>query len=171
MLQDNTDKAVDGRRETKTELDGRLPCRQCTGGVKHVAGYNDGTAGAVVLAADRNKANLSAGGSSSLHTRMNAAARFMQPLVTRCDVKQQTSNPVSVSCSTRQTQSARKHWHDKRSAQHSTRAAAAAPAFSSREPASHAPSPPQPISTTCGTCAYRQEQWPVADTRTPHRGA
>jgi hypothetical protein len=53
---------------------------------------------------------------------------------------------------------ARKQWHDKRSAQHSTRAAAAAPALSSRDPASHAPSPPQPSSTTCGPCAYRQAQ-------------
>ena len=39
------------------------------------------------------------------------------------------------------------------------------------DPASLAPSPSQPSSTTCGPCAYRQAQWPVAGTRTPHRGA
>ena len=88
-----------------------------------------------------------AGGSSSLHTRMNAAARFMQML--RCRIaQQQTSKPATVCCSMRQTHTARKHWHDKRSAQHNTRAAAAAPALSSRDPVSHAPSPPQTSSTT-----------------------
>jgi hypothetical protein len=109
-------------------------------------------------------------GSSSLHTRMNAVARLMQPL--RCRIAQQrTLKLATVSCSTRQTHSARKHWHVKRSAQHSTRAAAAAPALSSRDPASHAPSPSQPSSTTCAPCAYQQAQWPVAGTRTPRRGA
>ena len=79
-----------------------------------------------------------AGGSSSLPIRMNAAARLIQPLQWQL----RTSKPSTVSCSTSQTHSARKHWYDKRSAQHSTRAAAAAPALSSRDPASHAPSPP-----------------------------
>ena len=110
-----------------------------------------------------------AGSSSSLHTRMNAAARLMQPL--RCAATLRTSKPATVSCSTRQTHSTRKHWHDKRSAHHSTRAAAAAPALSSRDPASHAPSPTQPSAKYCSTCAYQQAHWPVAGTRTPHRGA
>jgi hypothetical protein len=61
VQQDNTDKAEDGMRETKKERDGQLLCRHGTGGVKHVAGYDDGTTSAVALAADRNKANLSAG--------------------------------------------------------------------------------------------------------------
>jgi hypothetical protein len=100
-----------------------------------------------------------AGGSNSLHKKMKAAARLMQP---HCDAHQLTSKPATVSCSTRQTHRARKQWHDKRSAQQSTRAAAAAPALSSRDPASHAPSPSQPSSS-----AYL---WPVAGTRTPHKG-
>ena len=97
-----------------------------------------------------------AGGSSSLHTRINAAARLMA--CSRCDAKQRTSKSATVSCSTRQTHSTRKHWHDKRSAQHSTCAAAAAPALSSRDPASHAPSPFQPVPASCRTCAYWQAQ-------------
>ena len=79
-----------------------------------------------------------AGGSSSLHTRMNAAARLMQPLrYTATDLE--TSQRFLQHASNTQAVSARKHWHDKRSAQHSTRAAAAAPALSSRDTASHAP--------------------------------
>jgi hypothetical protein len=68
-----------------------------------------------------------AGGSSSLYTKMNAAARLMQPL--RCAA-------THLKSSHRFLQHAS---NTQRSAQHSTRAAAAAPAFSSRDPASHAP--------------------------------
>ena len=111
---------------------------------------------------------FNAGCSSSLHTRMNVTARLMQPL--RCAAThletgyrllQHASNTQRTQALARQAQ---------RTA-HSTRAAAAAPALSSRDPASHAPSPSQPSSTTCRPCAYRQAQWPVAGTRTPHRGA
>jgi hypothetical protein len=87
---------------------------------------------------------------------MNAAARLMQPL--RCAAThlktshrflQHASNTQRTQALARQAQ---------RTAQHSTRAAAAAPALSSRDPASHAPSPSQPSSTTCGPCTYRQAQ-------------
>jgi hypothetical protein len=110
-----------------------------------------------------------AGGSSSLHTRMNAAARLMQLL--RCAARHLKTSQCFLQHASHQ--GAGKHWHDKRSAQHSTRAAAAAPALSSRDPASHAPSPPQPSSMTRRSCAYRQAQcqWPVDGTRTPNRGA
>ena len=90
-----------------------------------------------------------AGGSSSLYTRMNAAARLMQPL--RCAATHlKTGHRFLHHASVKHTSHAST---GKRSAQYSTRAAAAAPALSSRDPASHAPSPPQPSSTTCGACA------------------
>jgi hypothetical protein len=86
----------------------------------------------------------------------------------RCDAQQRTSKSVTVSCSTRQTRSARKHWHDKRSAEHSTRAAAAAPALSSRDPGSHAPLSTQPSAPlSCTSRAHRQARWPVDGTRSP----
>ena len=109
-----------------------------------------------------------AGGSSSLYTRMNAAARLIQPLQrrgTHLKINQRFLQQASY------THSARKHWHHKSSAQHSTRAAAAAPALNcSCGPASHAPSPTQPSPTLCRSCAYRQARWQVAGTRTPHSG-
>ncbi len=110
-----------------------------------------------------------AGGSSSLHTRMNATARLMQQL--RCTAScQRTSKPASVCCSTCQTHSARKHWHGKHSAQHSscTRATAAAPALSLRDPTSHAPLSTQPNApSSCTSRTYRQARWPVDGTRSP----
>ena len=108
------------------------------------------------------------GGSSSLHTRMNAAARLMQPL--RCAATHlKTSHRFLHHARVKHTAHAST---GTTSAAHSTaRAAAAAPALSSRDPASHAPSPPQPSSTTCGPCAYRQAQSPVDRMRTPHSGA
>jgi hypothetical protein len=51
-----------------------------------------------------------------------AESKMSHPPATRADAQQRTSNPATVSCRTRQTHSAaaRKYWHDKRSAQHST---------------------------------------------------
>ncbi len=107
-----------------------------------------------------------AGGSSSLHTRMNAAARLIQPL--RCAATDLTiiQRFLQHALNIKRTSTGKTSVENK-----TARAAAAAPALSSRDPASHDPSPPQPSSTTCGPCAYRQAQWPVAGTRTPHSGA
>jgi hypothetical protein len=160
-------KINEGQRERGGGGGEQLPPPTLVDGISignHMAKHRNDVA---VLCRVQNVASAcNAGGSSSLYTRMNAAAHLMQPLRSNAPQNQPPS-PAS----TRQTHSARKHWHDKRSAQHSTRAAAAAPALSSRDPASHAPSPSQPSSTTCGPCAYGQAQWPVAGTRTTHRGA
>ena len=62
-------------------------------------------------------APCNAGGSGSLQTRMNAAARLIQPLQrrrTHFKINQCFLQQASY------TQSSRKHWHNKRSAQHST---------------------------------------------------
>ncbi len=88
-----------------------------------------------------------AGGSSSLHTRMNAAARLMWLL--RCAAThlktshrflQHASNPQHTQALARQAQRTAQH------ARHCSRTSL--PALSSRDPASHAPSPSQPSSTT-----------------------
>ncbi len=105
------------------------------------------------------------GGSSSLHTTMNTTARLlMQPL--RCAATHlKTSQRILEHVS---THSARKHLHDKRIAQHSTRAAAAAPALSSRDPTSHAPLSTQPRApSSWRTRPHRQARWPVDGTRSP----
>ena len=104
------------------------------------------------------------GGSSSLHTTMNTTARLMQPL--RCAATHlKTSQRILQHVS---THSARKHLHDKRGAQHSTRAAAAAPALSSRDPTSHAPLSTQPSApSSWRSRAHRQVRWPVDGTRSP----
>ena len=103
-----------------------------------------------------------AGGSSSLHTRMNAAARVMRQL--RCAA----ATHLKIIQRLLQHASNTQHCHDKRSAQHSTRAAAAAPALSSRDPASHAPLYTQPRAPPFyGSYAYRQARWPVDGTRSP----
>ena len=104
------------------------------------------------------------GGSSSLHTTMNATARLMQPLrcaATHLKISQRILQHVS-------THRARKHFYDKRIAQHSTRAAAAAPALSSRDPTSHAPLSTQPRApSSWRSRPHRQARWPVDGTRSP----
>ena len=91
-----------------------------------------------------------AGGSSSLHTRMNAAARLMQPL--RCAAPQnQQPFPASRVKHTAHASTGTT------SAAHIT-ARHAAPALSSRDPASHAPSPSQPSPTSGGCTPYAYGQ-------------
>jgi hypothetical protein len=77
-----------------------------------------------------------AGGNSSLHTRMNAAARLMQPLQFAATHLKTSHRFLQHASNTQRTQALARQ--AQRTAQHA-RAAAAAPALSSRDPAPHAP--------------------------------
>jgi len=106
--------------------------------------------------------------------RMNAAARLTQPLrcaATHLKIRHRSLQHAlnylthcARACMRMMRADTCAHTYNKfvtntqHSAQHSKRAAAAAPALSSRDPMSHGPSPTQPSATTFGPCAYRQAQ-------------